>query len=53
MMKGKVEPLKVVTVPMQWYGRDSWLMWDKINEIIDYINQREEAENKLKELESE
>lgn len=49
----KIEPLKIVTVPMQWEHRDSWAMWNKINEIIDYINQKAEAEAKLKELESE
>lgn len=53
MERLEIEPLKVVTVPMQWGGRDSWLMWDKINDIIDYINQKAEAEAKLKELESE
>lgn len=33
-----IEPLNVVSVPMKWGGRDSKLMWDKINEIIEYIN---------------
>ena len=34
----KIEPLSVVSVPMRWDGRDAQLMWDKINEIIGYIN---------------
>lgn len=34
----KIAPLTIITVPMQWDGRDSKLMWDKINEIIRYIN---------------
>ena len=36
--KDKIKPLEVVTVPMQWYGRDSHIMWNKINEIIEFIN---------------
>ena len=34
----KIAPLSVISVPMRWEGRDSQLMWDKINEIIRYIN---------------
>lgn len=34
----KIAPLSVISVPMRWDGRDAQLMWDKINEIIGYIN---------------
>lgn len=33
-----INPLDIISVPMQWDGRDCKLMWDKINEIIGYIN---------------
>lgn len=36
----KISPLSIVSVPMKWEGRDSQLMWDKINEIIRYINKQ-------------
>lgn len=34
----KISPLSVISVPMRWDGRDSQLMWVKINEIINYLN---------------
>lgn len=36
--KKLIEPLSVETVPMQFGGRDSERMWNKINEIIKHIN---------------
>ena len=36
----KIEKLDFKSVSPQWDGRDSREMWNKINEIIDYINNK-------------
>ena len=42
-----IERLKFETVPAQWDGRDCHKMWNKINEIIDYINNEVEKRPKV------
>ena len=42
-----IERLKFETVPAQWDGRDCHKMWNKINEIIDYINNEVEKRSKV------
>lgn len=45
--KKVIEPLEIICFPMDWGGADSWAMWNKINEIIEYINNFTEAEKRL------
>ena len=42
-----IERLEFETVPAQWDGRDCRKMWNKINEIIDYINNEVEKRPKV------
>ena len=42
-----IERLEFETVPAQWDGRDCHKMWNKINEIIDYINNEVEKRPKV------
>lgn len=42
-----IERLEFGTAPVQWDGRDCRKMWNKINEIIDYINNEVEKRPKV------
>ena len=42
-----IERLELETGPVQWDGRDCRKMWNKINEIIDYINNEVEKRPKV------
>lgn len=45
--KEAIEPLKIISVPMRWEDRDCFAMWEKINEIVEYINNVTDAEKEV------